>query len=348
MNKSQTPLVSCIIPVYNRRDLLRTSLSSVVHQTYDNIEILVVDDGSSVPIDDVVDEFDDERIELITHTENRGGGAARNTGIEHSRGKYIAFLDSDDWWLPSKLQKQVEVMEEVDESVGVVGCRGYKTWSGTGIIRDKTPNDHRRGYTSYEPNDAKITLLSGSTIVTTSKVLIKKECLDNVGKFDERLPSMQEHDLNIRLSEEYGFILLRDKLVVKDESVSNRISHDYQAKEEGLNLFVKKHSEKMERELGPESVDNFVQDRLSYIYQLKTVESFSNRNLLSALSALKQWRDTSDGLRPKHLFLIASTLILGNKGNVLANKARYASICMNNLRNDGLNKFVTTQYKNGI
>lgn len=323
MIKSQSPLVSCILPVYNRKELLRNSLYSIVNQTYTNIEIIVVDDGSSEPVDLVIEEFDDKRIKLITHSENRGGGAARNTGIKHSNGDYIAFLDSDDWWLPSKLQRQVSVMNQADEGVGVVGCGGFKTWKETGIIRGKIFINHHNQSNKYNSEKAKKKLLSGSSIVTTSKILVKKECLDNVGYFDEGLPSMQEHDLNVRLAEKYDFVVLQNKLVIKDESVSNRISHDYQSRRDGLDIFLNKHSSKMVDLFGPTSVDEFKRSRIDFIYQLRTVEEIIDKRYMCALNSLQKWWKVNNGLEVRHILLLLLVILYGDKGNAMANKLRF-------------------------
>ena len=96
MKNENAPLVSIIVPVYNRKDLLPRTLASVINQTYKNLEIIVVDDGSSDDIKSVVDSFNDARIKYVRHTENKGLPSARNTGLKTASGDFIAFLDSDD------------------------------------------------------------------------------------------------------------------------------------------------------------------------------------------------------------------------------------------------------------
>ncbi len=103
----EQPLVSVIIPTYNRADLIGHTLDSAINQSYRNLEIIVIDDGSVDNTEEVVKAIGDSRIRYIRHQTNCGGSTARNTGIEAARGEYIAFLDSDDIWVPNKIQLQL-------------------------------------------------------------------------------------------------------------------------------------------------------------------------------------------------------------------------------------------------
>lgn len=106
----EQPLVSVVIPFYSGKDWLFEAIKSVLNQTYKNIEVLVINDGSSENIDDIINKFK-PRIRVIKKT-NGGPASARNLGIKIAKGKYIAFLDSDDLWLPEKLEKQINFMEK--------------------------------------------------------------------------------------------------------------------------------------------------------------------------------------------------------------------------------------------
>lgn len=111
--KSQTiPLVSIIMPAYNSRNTISESIQSVIGQTFTNWELLIIDDCSLKSMKDIAESFHDERIRYIRFLKNRGVAAARNTGIAQAKGRYIAFLDSDDLWLPEKLEKQIQFMEK--------------------------------------------------------------------------------------------------------------------------------------------------------------------------------------------------------------------------------------------
>ena len=113
------PLVSIIIPAFNAEGTIRQTLESVSAQTYRAIEVVIIDDGSSDRTTAIVEEFtaNDPRFQLIRQS-NAGVGVARNTGISHARGKYIAPLDADDLWMPEKVEQQVAGMEEFGDKTG--------------------------------------------------------------------------------------------------------------------------------------------------------------------------------------------------------------------------------------
>ena len=119
---AEKPTVSVIIPTYNRAHLIDRSIQSVLNQTYQDFELIVVDDRSTDNTEDIIRQFreKDKRIKYIKHDKNKGGSAARNTRIKNSVGKYIVFQDSDDEWFPEKLEKQMKIFETASLEVGVV------------------------------------------------------------------------------------------------------------------------------------------------------------------------------------------------------------------------------------
>jgi len=130
----QDPLVSIVIPTYNYGNFVSEAVDSALAQTYNNIEVIVVDDGSTDNTKDVLVKYN-ESIRYI-HKENAGLPAARNTGIEQAKGEYIAFLDSDDQWLADKVELQMEIFKSNDQ-VGLVSCAGYHV-NDLGQMIDKT------------------------------------------------------------------------------------------------------------------------------------------------------------------------------------------------------------------
>jgi len=183
--------VSCIIPTHNRAAFLADAISSALAQTYENLEVIVVDDASTDNTSDVVAAFNDGRITYLRHSMNKGGSAARNTGILTSRAEYVAFLDDDDEWLPEKIAKQMKVLRSSAPEVGCV-YTGY--WdvdrSSGSYVGKQIPN--RRGDLAKE-------LQLENCIGSTSSVLVKRECLNEAGLFDESLPCSQDYDLWLRL-----------------------------------------------------------------------------------------------------------------------------------------------------
>jgi glycosyltransferase involved in cell wall biosynthesis len=197
------PLVSVIIPTYQRANLLRYSLQSVLSQTIADFEVLVVDDGSTDETHLVVQKFGDDRVRYIRHPCNLGGSAARNTGIEHAKGHYVAFQDSDDEWLPSKLEKQLEAFGILPDGIGAVYCKYQKLHQG------------RKGKVGGESFDRR--RLLHHNFIDTPTLLVHRECLCE-DRFDERLPRRQDWELCLRLARRYEFVFLDEVLVLSRET----------------------------------------------------------------------------------------------------------------------------------
>jgi glycosyltransferase involved in cell wall biosynthesis len=198
------PLVTVIIPTYNRAHLLSRAIRSVLCQTFQEWELIIVDDGSVDNTEEIVKSFSDPRIRYIRHQANRGSSAARNTGIQMARGKYIAFLDSDDEWLPEKLEKQLNIFENSDDEVGVVYTGAVFIDDENGKQRIKKPR--AKGWIFIEE-------LAFNPVGSTSRVMVKRECFDKCGGFDEEMPCHEDWDMWIRLAEQYKFDYVEDPLV---------------------------------------------------------------------------------------------------------------------------------------
>jgi glycosyltransferase involved in cell wall biosynthesis len=218
-------LVSVVISTHNRAELLARAIRSVLDQTYRDLEILVVDDASTKDPEEMVGRFDDSRIRYLRHAENRGGSAARNTGIVNARGAYIAFLDDDDEWLPQKLELQMKVFRE-NPRAGVVYTGFISIESEKGrIVNINMPG--KRGYIFYD-------LIARNIVGTTSTVVVRRECFDEVGLFDESLPASQDADMWRRLSRTYYFDYVKAPLVRRALHGMKRIGTDYDAVIRGL------------------------------------------------------------------------------------------------------------------
>ena len=232
-------MVSAIITTRNRKKMLRMALESVLSQTYYEIECIVVDDAGSDNtreyIQDLIDRYKIRYI-YITPEESRGGNHARNIGILASRGEYIAFLDDDDEWLPTKIEKQVEAMR--DQSVGFVYC---------GMIREKNMDPTTRTVVPIVESRFKDGDISKEVLIhiitTTSTIMIRKSILDKVGLFDEELKFWQEYELSIRVLQNTKAKCIRDNLILyriidKDK---NRVSNKIAGWEEAVEYIERKH-----------------------------------------------------------------------------------------------------------
>jgi len=223
MSEERAPRVSVVIPTYNRARTLSRAVGSVLSQDFRDIEVIIVDDGSTDATRDVVSSFGDERVRLISHDVNRGVGAARNTGIEAARGDLVAFQDSDDEWLQGKLSAQVRALEAAGEACLLVYC--------TKIVYGRDA-DHVRG-----PRRAvcvpgpEVSELSGDLreflwrqhVISTQTMLVRTDALRRIGGFDTRLYNSEEWDIAIRLSEFGTFAFVDEPLVnnyIQKDSIS--------------------------------------------------------------------------------------------------------------------------------
>lgn len=195
------PIVSVIIPTFNRAALLRRAISSVFLQTWQDLELIVVDDASTDDTAQLLQDCRDSRLVMLRHAGNRGAPSARNTGLDKANGRYVAFLDSDDEWLPEKLSRQIQLIEVCGESVGLVYTRFLKIgWP-------------RQPEFKAIRGDASNEILLRNFVGTTSTPLIRRSCLERSGGFDLSLQSCQDWDLWIRLARICHFDCLPEVLV---------------------------------------------------------------------------------------------------------------------------------------
>ncbi len=189
-----SPMVSVVVPAYNAEKTIESALNSILEQTFQDFEVIVVDDGSKDGTPRVVREMEDSRIRLFEQ-ENQGAAVARNRGIEESRGELIAFLDDDDLWYPEKLEKSVRVLQQAPE-IGLV----YHRY----LLMDVHTGKQRPGkvfhYTGPESALEYIPSFSG---VHTSTVVTRRSVLEKVGVFDPLMKRGQDVDLWLRIMEEY-------------------------------------------------------------------------------------------------------------------------------------------------
>lgn len=207
------PLVSCIIPTYNREKKVINAISSVLTQSYFNLEVLVVDDQS---IDDTrvtVEELakNDSRIKYF-YNPVKGGNNARNFGIKNAKGEYIAFLDDDDIWLKSKIKKQVESLQLLGEEYGVSYCTYARTRTN-GKVAKRHPSRFSKIREGNVLND-----LLKRNFISTCSLLVKADVFEKAGMFDPSYKSFQDWELFIRLAQYYHFSYINEILVEVFES----------------------------------------------------------------------------------------------------------------------------------
>lgn len=195
--------VSVIIPTYNRGAFLEETVSSALAQTFTNWEILVVDDGSTDHTESVLAPYADAlRYVRIAHS---GVSAARNVGIRETGGEWVAFLDSDDLWLPKKLERQIRALQSSPE---IPLCYTDEIWIRHG--RRVNPRARHQKYSGWI-----FERCLPLCIISPSSALIRRDLFEEVGAFDETLPACEDYDLWLRITLRYPVLLVEEKLIIK-------------------------------------------------------------------------------------------------------------------------------------
>lgn len=208
VSESKKPSVSVVIPTYNRANLIGRSIRSVLNQTYADFELIVVDDCSTDNTKDVLMSFHDDRIRYVGLDRNSGTPATpTNVGIRHAVGRYIAVQDSDDEWLPRKLEKQVQVLENAPAIVGVVYTDMWRVAADGTRARWRSPRVMPQDGTVYPK--ALDYYLAG---IGTQTIFARRECFDKVGLFNEAIPMFIDTEWLIRVSKHYSLYHIDEPL----------------------------------------------------------------------------------------------------------------------------------------
>ena len=228
-------LVSVIIPTHNRADLLSRAIRSVLEQTYQNLECIVVDDASTDHTVQAVQQFNDDRLIYLRHETNWHTSAARNTGIARAKGDLIAFLDDDDEWLPTKLEKQVSLIQNLPPEVGMVYCWFVRLNAQGQLVSEYRPI--YRGYVFPYVLDAQ-------RIGGCPSLLVRRAVIEQVGGFDEELLNGNDGDFIRRVCLKYEVDFVPEVLVrVYIDHGYRQISRIYD--EQGIRITLKGHRVKL-------------------------------------------------------------------------------------------------------
>jgi len=206
------PQVSVIIPTYNRAWILREAVDSVLGQDFESFELIVVDDGSTDDTAEILAAYGD-RLRVIRQ-ENRGVSAARNTGIRAAGGTLIAFLDSDDFWLPGKLACQVAYLEAHPRRMI---CQTEEIWIRNGV-RVNPGKRHRKPSGDIFERSLELCLVSPSAVMLRSRLF------EPVGLFDETLPACEDYDLWLRVAVRWPVYCIDTPQVVKRGGHGDQLS----------------------------------------------------------------------------------------------------------------------------
>lgn len=205
------PLVSAVVPTYNRENEVCRAVDSILGQTYKNIEIIVIDDGSTDGSQSRLRKYGD-RIRFVRQT-NAGPSAARNHGIRLSRGELVAFLDSDDIWLPKKIERQVSIMQRAGDTVPCCLCNASFRFTDGREIKSFDMAQLRPPYLDGIWENVSELLLTRFALFNQA-VAVRREVLERIGGFDEALWCLEDYDLALRLSLEGHWSYTVEPLVV--------------------------------------------------------------------------------------------------------------------------------------
>jgi glycosyltransferase involved in cell wall biosynthesis len=204
--------VSVIIPTYNRGWIVRDAIDSVLGQTYADVELIVVDDGSTDRTPDILNSYGD-RLRVIRQA-NQGVSAARNRGIDNTSGPLIALLDSDDIWLPKKLAVQIDFFKR---NPAALICQTEEIWIRNGLRVNPGKRHRKPSGMIFEPS-------LELCLVSPSAVMVRRELLEDVGLFDESLPACEDYDLWLRVGCRFPVHLIDKPLTIKRGGHEDQLS----------------------------------------------------------------------------------------------------------------------------
>ncbi len=208
----KNPLISVIIPTYNRGWIIKEAIDSVLAQEYINYELIVVDDGSTDDTHDILNSYQNNF--LVLRQNNKGVSSARNRGLAAASGHFIAFLDSDDIWLPQKLSQQVDFFQSNPDALI---CQTEEIWIRNNVRVNPKKRHKKPTGMIFEPS-------LSLCLVSPSAVMIKKNLFEEVGLFDETLPACEDYDLWLRISCRHPVHLIDTPLIIKRGGHDDQLS----------------------------------------------------------------------------------------------------------------------------
>lgn len=253
--------VSVIIPVYNRSNSLKDAVESVLLQTYKPSEIIVIDDGSFLPASTILKNYK-SHIKIITLENNKGVSCARNEGIKKSTGKYIAFLDSDDIFLPKKIENQLQFMQDNGYYVSHTDEFWYRK------DRWVNQNNNSKKYGGYI-----LDKITDRCRISPSSLMVEREVFEKCGVFNENLEVCEDYDISLRFALNYNIGYLDKKLIIKraieENSLSAGIKHIEYIRYNILSSFYEKYKSIIDKK-----------DKKSILVEINRKESIIKNKIL--------------------------------------------------------------------
>ncbi|MBP3421808.1 MAG: glycosyltransferase [Lachnospiraceae bacterium] len=231
--RQKKKLVSVIIPTYNRMGTLERSIESVLKQTYDNFELLIIDDGSSDGTEEYVRSLQDQRVRYYRNEFNMGPSASRNKGVTLAKGEYLAFHDSDDEWEMKKLEKTMSVLMQSGENTGMVYHEMREQGERGNLIPSRAiPVSRKEGkifdYMLLYP------------LIGIPAAVIKKSCFENIGGFSEEINSLEDYEFFLRMAKQYEIAFIEEPLIIIYDTPGS-VNKQYKNKIDAELYILKKH-----------------------------------------------------------------------------------------------------------
>lgn len=266
------PTISVIIPIYNGEKTIQETIESVLNQTWSDLELIAIDDGSQDSTLDILAKIKDPRLKVFSYP-NAGQAASRNRGIVHAGGEYIAFIDADDLWTSDKLELQLKALQESPQA--------SVAYSWTDCI-DESGQFLRRGSYITVNGDAYAKLLLIDFLENGSSVLIRKQVLDAVGGFDESLPPAEDWDLWLRVALRYHFVAIPRSQILYRVSANSASANVWRMESSCLQVIERAFAS------APNELQHLKKHSIGNIYKyltFKSLEGFPERK--RALAAMR-------------------------------------------------------------
>jgi len=312
------PLVSVVIPVWNRAPVLGRAVASALAQSLPDLELIVVDDGSTDDSVAVAARTGDPRVRVLRHAARSGVSAARNRGLAAARGELVAFLDSDDEWRPPKLERQVAALGAGPDRAAVVYCGFERHDDATGARLGRSGEAYA--------GDVYRHLLAGWHPGTASVFVVARAALREAQGFDERLATAEDYDLWLRLARAgHRFAVVDEALAVKHEGGGAQLTRDPRARRLAERRLAARWGPVVAAELGPEGYRAWRADRrlqLASAYLVRVMEAADAGRRGAALAGAAGLL----ALAPACLPLLPAGLaaaLLGGRGYRIARSVRH-------------------------
>lgn len=269
--------ISIIVPAYNAENTIVQTIQSVQNQTFLDWELLVIDDGSTDQTVAKVNSFLDKRIHIFSY-QNGGVAVARNRGLSVAKGKFIAFLDSDDLWTPDKLEKQLIELTK-NPKAGVA-------YSWTTDFKDNHPDDSLPGQQIFFSGNVYPYLLVQNFLANGSNALIRREAIESVGEFDIKCVPAEDWDFYLRLAKQWSFVVVPQHQILYRQSTKSA-SSNIKAMEKGALFTIQKAYD-----VAPDHLQSLKNKSLALLYEYCTQRYLQCSTEISGINqaALKLWQ----------------------------------------------------------